>query len=36
MASPTTFNTSSNGTNGNDSKNVSASDYSVEEIGLWF
>jgi hypothetical protein len=33
MASPTTFNNSSNIANGNDPKNVSATNYSVEEIG---
>lgn len=35
MASPTTFNTTSNVTNGNDPKNPSANDYSVDEIGLF-
>jgi hypothetical protein len=36
MASGTMFNTPSNVTNGNDPKNVSASNYSVEEIGLYY
>lgn len=35
MASPTTFNSSPNVINGNDSKNVSVTNYSVEEIGLF-